>query len=267
MLATGTEIVQGRRLRVARLGEGPPLLLLHGYPDNLQIFSALAPLLAPRFKVVAFDWPGMGESETWPGGATPQAMADRLAALCDHWKLERAHLAGTDMGGQPALVFAARHGSRCASVAVMNSLVVADAETSWEIALLRRFGANRLLLRHLPALVFRRAERTFGAPLSEDLREDLWRSFRRLEVRDYIVRMCAGFQGTLPSLPYAEIARPVLILWGALDKHFPPVQAERLHELLPDSLLEVLPGAPHWMVLSHAPLVAERLAAFFSSRG
>lgn len=70
MLATSHELIDGKRLRIAHLGDGPPLLLLHGYPDTLQIWSNLAPLLAARFHVIAFDWPGMGESEAWSGGAT-----------------------------------------------------------------------------------------------------------------------------------------------------------------------------------------------------
>src|SRR5262245_59890704 len=61
MLATTFETDEaGHRLRLARLGSGPPLILLHGYPDNLQIWCELAPRLADRFTVIAFDWPGMG---------------------------------------------------------------------------------------------------------------------------------------------------------------------------------------------------------------
>src|SRR5207247_2074124 len=71
MLATALETVDGHRVRVARLGAGPPLVLLHGYPENLQIWCEVAPRLAARFAVTAFDWPGMGFSEPWPGGKTP----------------------------------------------------------------------------------------------------------------------------------------------------------------------------------------------------
>ncbi len=148
MLATELETHQGRRLRVARLGSGPPLVLLHGYPDNLQIFCALAERLAQRFTVIAFDWPGMGESDEWPGGTTPQHMADHLRALLDAWGLARVHLLGVDMGGQPALVLAARHPQRVERLCVMNSLVMPARETSWEIRLLRRYRWNDAIMRH-----------------------------------------------------------------------------------------------------------------------
>src|SRR5207253_909928 len=140
------------------------------------------PALADRFEVIAFDWPGMGQSDAWTGGTTPGHQAERLCKLLDWWGIERAHIAGADMGGQPALVFAARYPTRIGRLIVMNSLTHGDAETSWEIRVLRKFGWNRLILRRFPALVFRPAERTFlpaGTRLAPELRSDLWESFRR----------------------------------------------------------------------------------------
>jgi pimeloyl-ACP methyl ester carboxylesterase len=271
MLATTFETVRGgRRLRVARLGSGPPLVLLHGYPDNLQIWCELAPRLAGRFTVIALDWPGMGYSDAWPGGATPAHMADRLRELLDAWHIDRAGLVGLDMGGQPALAFAARHPERLRHLVVMNSLVFGDEVTSWEIRLLRKFGWNRFLIRRLPWLVFYRAERTFlprGVRLPAALRADLWEGFRRGEVRRFISKMCAGYQGTLPRLPelYGRITCPTLVLWGECDKHFPPVQAERLHAAIPGSHLQVVPGGEHWMVWHCADEVAERIRDFLES--
>src|SRR5207245_1482529 len=124
MLSTRVEkLSSGRLLRIARLGSGPPVVLLHGYPDNLQIWCELAPLLAERFEVIAFDWPGMGRSDAWRGGTTPEQMADRLRTLLDTWEIERAALVGMDMGGQPALAFAARYPERISHLVVQNSLV------------------------------------------------------------------------------------------------------------------------------------------------
>jgi pimeloyl-ACP methyl ester carboxylesterase len=255
MLPTEIEILPNHhRLRVARLGnvDAPPLILLHGYPDNLQIWCELAPRLADMRRVIAFDWPGMGQSEAWPGGATPMLMAERLLALLDAWHIERADITGIDMGGQPALVFAARHPERIGKLIVMNSLVFPDSATSWEIRVLRRFGCNRFIIRNLPGLVFRRANKTFlprGVHLPAPLYDDLWQSFRQPAVRAYISKMCAGFQGTLPQLPemYRQIQCQTLVLWAERDKHFPPAHAERLHRTIAGSRLEILTGGEHWM--------------------
>lgn len=188
----------GKHLRIARLGHGPPIVLLHGYPENLQVWSHLAPLLADRFEVIAFDWPGMGESDEWPGGATPQLLAKRLLGIFEELRLTRPTVVGIDMGGQPALTFAAMFPDRIQRLVVMNSLVFGDEQTSWEIRWLRKFGFNRFALRTLPGLIFRRAEHTFlprGQHLGAQLRNDFWRSFQRSSVRRFISKMCGGLSG------------------------------------------------------------------------
>lgn len=267
MLETTFEVHCGRRLRVARLGNGLPLVLLHGYPDTLQIWSRLAPLLAASYQVTAFDWPGMGQSEVWHGGATPFDMAERLGTLLEDWKVDTAIIAGMDMGGQPALAFAAKHPQRVQSLIVMNSLVQWDEKTSWEIKLLRQFGWNRFALRYLPGLVFSRALRTFlasGERLDPPLRSDMWQSFRNPEVREFIIRMCAGYQGTLPLLAkmYHSIDTPTLVLWAEHDKHFPTAHGRRLQAALPKAILQVVPGAEHWMAFSMAEELSKGIIEF-----
>lgn len=255
------------RLRVARLGKGRPIVFLHGYPDNLQIWCDLARGLSRSFESIAFDWPGMGYSDPWKGGTTPWHQAERLLSLFDLWKLDRAVLVGADMGGQPALVFAADHPERVSHLVVMNCLAFPEEKTSWEIRVLRKFGWNRTILRRLPGTVFRRAERSFlprGINLSPELREDMWEGFRRKEVREFIIRMCAGYQGSLQRLPdlYPKICRPTLVLWAEQDKHFPPVHAQRLHAAVSRSRLEIVAGAEHWMAWYLADQVAEIIRAF-----
>jgi pimeloyl-ACP methyl ester carboxylesterase len=257
----------GHRLRVARLGRGEPLVLLHGYPDNLQIWSRIAPLLAKRFEVIAFDWPGLGYSDLWRGGATPLHMAGRLLALLDKWKIGQASIMAMDMGGQAALAFAAQHPARMRRLIVMNSLVLGDEATSWEIRVLRRFGWNRLLLGRQPRAVFQRALCTFlprGERLSAEVRDDLWRSFQQPEVRSFVIRMCAGYSAQLPRLPelYRSIACPTLILWGECDRHFPLRQGERLHALISGSQFQVIPGGEHWMAWHEAEAVAKHIVDF-----
>jgi pimeloyl-ACP methyl ester carboxylesterase len=261
LLTTSYEVVDGKRLRVAHLGHGMPLLLLHGYPDTLQIWSELAPRLAARFHVIAFDWPGLGESEPWSGGASPYDLGRRVLRLLDHWGFPRAILAAHDMGGQAALAAAVVAPERVQSLAVMNSLVIPEARTSWEIALLRRFKVNRWLLRRMPRSVFRRAVDTSIDRLPPELRAELWQHFQRQAPRDFLIRMCAGYEGTLPRLAasYELITAPTLILWGERDTHFPPIHAYRLHQRIAGSALRILPGARHWMAVDRAEEVAAEI--------
>jgi pimeloyl-ACP methyl ester carboxylesterase len=270
MLVTTMEDHHGKSVRVARLGSGSPVILLHGYPDNLQIWSDLALRLATNFEVIAFDWPGMGRSEGWPGGATPFDMARRLLTLMDNWGMNQAAIVGHDMGGQPALVIAAEHPERVSHLVVMNSLVIWDQETSWEIKLLRRFGWNRVLLEQLPRAVFRRALRTFlpgSYTMPPALRDDLWECFQQREVRRFVVRLCAGYQGTLPKLKilYPAIKTPSLFLWAERDKHFPVSHGRQLGTLVPKAQVEEIPDAEHWMALYLAEQVSARISRFLET--
>src|SRR5882724_11513502 len=162
----------GAVVRIATLGEGPSVVLIHGYPDNLQIWSRVAPRLAANFTIHAVDWPGLGHSQPWSGGATPYHLADQIECVLDALDVTRSHVVGLDMGGQPALLFAARHPDRVLKTVVTNSLVMADGPTSLDIKFMRDLRWNRFALRRLYPIVFLRALVTFLSirhPISRDL--------------------------------------------------------------------------------------------------
>jgi pimeloyl-ACP methyl ester carboxylesterase len=212
----------------------------------------------------------MGDSEAWSGGATPLLMAKRLRQLLDDWQIDKAHLVGQDMGGQPALVFAAEYPERVHSLMVMNSLVSSAAATSWEIEWLRRFGVNRLLLRHFPRLIFGRALYTFlprAAGLEPAVRADMWRAFRQAGVREFIVRMCAGYEAQLPRLSqwYRRVQCPTLILWAERAKYFPLAHATYLQTQILQAQLAVVRGGTHWMVVAQPAEVAAHIQRFHQS--
>ncbi len=277
MLETNLETLSnGYRVRVARLGAAhgkrPPLVFLHGYPDNLQIWSELATSMPNGFQVIAFDWPGMGYSDDWKdgrGSVTPILMAERLLVLLDEWGIERATVIGIDVGGQPALVFGSKYPERVERLVVMNCLAFPNEKTSWEISLLRKLNLNRILLGIFPGFVFKRVEHTFlpkGMRLPSELREDLWGAFRQPTVRKFITRLSAGYQATLPGLPdlYRAITCPTLVLWGGEDKHFPPAHGRRLHDSIKRSHLHIISAGQHWMPWHLQGEVARRVADFAS---
>jgi pimeloyl-ACP methyl ester carboxylesterase len=232
---------------------------LHGYPDTLQIWSALAPLVGGT--ALAFDWPGLGFSTPWPGRSDPDALAEVLRTLLDGWGVDRVSLVAHDMGGPPALVFAARHPERVERVTVLNSLLFGDAETSWEIAAMRRAGLAGAAFSWAPSVVYDRCIHSFlppGEVLPDALDADLRGAFSRLGVRRHLAAMCRDYDRALPDLPSRMfgVRCPVSLIWAERDGHFPPVHAERLAALLPNATVAVVPGARHWMAWSRAGEVA-----------
>lgn len=264
LLKTNYSVIESKRLRYFELGDkkNPVIVLLHGYPDNLQIWHKLAPLLANHYYVVGFDWPGMGDSETLEGGATPLIMAQRLKKIVDHFQLNKINILAQDMGGQAGLVFASFYPEYVQSIFVMNSLLMWNEKTSWEITLLRKFKFNEFVLNHLPHLVFRRAKRTFTenyqSSIDDELEKDLWVHFKKKEVRKYIVRMCAGYGAQLKKLPgyYQSIKCPVTLIWAEKGKHFSIDHAYAFKKMCPQTEIVSLKNAQHWMVLNRQEEIA-----------
>lgn len=87
-----------------RLGEGPPLVLVHGTPWSSWTWRRVAPRLAERFTVYVFDLLGFGASDQRPGqDLSLAAHGARLAALLEYWRLDRPGLIAHDIGGATAL--------------------------------------------------------------------------------------------------------------------------------------------------------------------
>ena len=268
MLPVNYTEIDNKTLRYFTLGKpgNQPLILLHGYPDNLQIWYKMAPLMAEKYFVIGFDWPGMGYSHEWKGGATPLAMAKRLKRITEHFNIGKASILAQDMGGQAGLVYAAMYPECVFSITVINSLLMWNEKTSWEIDLLRKFRFNEFVIGYIPYIVFRRATHTFvkdAAGIDNDLKNDLWNSFKKKEVRNYIIRMCAGYGAQLKKLPdyYRQITCPVQLIWAENGKHFSINHALAFKKLCPQTIINTIEDGEHWMVLNKEPEISALVMA------
>jgi haloacetate dehalogenase len=131
------EIETGETTIFARLGgSGPPLLLLHGFPQTHLMWRSVAPRLARRFTVVCADLRGYGRSGC-PASApdhapyAKRAMARDMVAAMRHLGFERFSIAGHDRGGRVAYRLALDHPERVERLAVLDVLPTAAA---WELA-------------------------------------------------------------------------------------------------------------------------------------
>jgi pimeloyl-ACP methyl ester carboxylesterase len=100
------------RLHAVIGGEGPPLLLVHGWPQNWYAWRMLMPALAGDFEVVAVDQRGMGSSDKPVGGYDAGTLADDLVALMDALGHERFAVVGHDTGYFISYALAADHSDR-----------------------------------------------------------------------------------------------------------------------------------------------------------
>ena len=119
------------RYLVARQGEGPPVLLLHGFPQTHACWEAVAAALAGGHEVVAPDLRGYGRSTAPPGGPhgegyTKREMADDLVALMAGLGHDRFAVVGHDRGARVAFRMALDHPDRLTRAALLNVVPTVD---------------------------------------------------------------------------------------------------------------------------------------------
>ena len=113
-----TATVNGTTLHYVRGGEGPPLILIHGFPQDWFEYHEIMPQLAKRFTVIAVDLRGIGGSTATRGGFDAANMAEDVYQLVSALKLDRVYVVGHDLGGMVAYAFVRRypHGMRGAMI-------------------------------------------------------------------------------------------------------------------------------------------------------
>jgi pimeloyl-ACP methyl ester carboxylesterase len=117
--------VNGVRLHVAEAGSGPPLLLLHGWPQHWWCWRELIPRLAEGYRVLVPDLRGWGWSDAPPGDYAKTTFADDVLALLDAEGLERVKLIGHDWGAFTGFLLALEHPER------VERMVALDITPPW----------------------------------------------------------------------------------------------------------------------------------------
>ena len=127
-----TITTRGGRMSIMEAGIGPPILALHGLGGTKGSFLPTAAALGDRFRVIAVDLPGFGDSDK-PIGAPYDArfFANAGIDLLDALELERAHLIGNSLGGRIALEIALRHADRVDRVGLLAPSLAWRRERPW----------------------------------------------------------------------------------------------------------------------------------------
>jgi pimeloyl-ACP methyl ester carboxylesterase len=107
----------GVRIRYQVSGQGPPVVLIHGFGETLERWRSVVPALSPHFQVITMDVRGHGRSAKPRDAASyGTELAGDIARLLHHLGITKAHVVGYSMGALVALDFAIEHPERAASV-------------------------------------------------------------------------------------------------------------------------------------------------------
>ena len=248
--------VNGVEIAYALGGDGPPVLLLHGFPQTHAMWHAVAPVLARTFTVIAADLRGYGASAK-PEGTAPYSfrhMAADQKALMAHLGFDRFHLVGHDRGGRTAHRLALDHPQAVASLVLMDIIPthllldqlnrhVARAYYHW-FFLPQPYPFPETMIGHDPDAFFESCLTGWGStPLSAYDPEALAAYRSAWRDPETIRGMCADYRAALEhdfDLDAADLGRrvdcPALVMFGAdgpMGKAYdvPGTWADRLSDM------------------------------------
>jgi pimeloyl-ACP methyl ester carboxylesterase len=250
--------VGGFRLHYYVMGpaQGPPVVLVHGLGGRCEDWRNLAPyLVRAGFRVYMPDLPGFGRSDK-PANFS-YSIPDQAATVfsfMDAMGLKQVDLGGWSMGAWIVQKMAAEHPDRVSRLMLFDAAGLHEVPV-WDTRLFTPTSAveldqlDDLLMPHPPQV-----PDFIMADILRVSRQDAWVIHRAL------ASMLSGQDATDGVLP--QLKMPVLIVWGDHDQIFPLRHAEKMHQLIPQSQLDVVPGCGHLAPVQCADKIGPTVAQF-----
>jgi pimeloyl-ACP methyl ester carboxylesterase len=245
--------INDTRLHTVKLGEGPPIVLIHPPLLSGRIFDSLCRLLSSSYTLIIFDIRGHGESLPSNRPVNFHLIAEDIAALLDYYEFDRAYICGYSTGSSVMLETILTHPGRfVGGIALSGMPEAADPYLRFRIWLAAQLSAH--------ASRFLTAAISFG-------NADSLHAFRMLyqtskdgsfeNIRQYFESSLSF--SCMPMLP--QIRLPILLLYGEKDRSFHKY-AHLCHEKLANSSLYILPGQKHQLPLKSTEMVIQYVTAW-----
>jgi len=250
----------------------PPLVLVHGLANAVEIWERVLPRLAQRFRVLAFDVPGFGQADRPDAAYDAAFFADQLRAFLDTMKLDRTHLVGNSLGASLILSFSASGLDR-----IDKAILAAPGG----------FGQYAHPLMRIPALPLIGYQLGRPTPFSNAMTIRLAMFDRRQATAELValtnryavipgshrsfVRTLQSGVGLFGMKDCDRVARlgrqfnrPALVMWGRQDRVFPVKQSARAMELLPQAELSLIDACGHYPQWEQPEAFASAVEAFLT---
>ena len=236
--------VSGLSIAYRRAGNGPALILLHGFTQDSRVWRPQLESLSKTFTVIAWDAPGAGQSSDPPEGFGISDWVDCLAGFLDSAGIQQAHILGHSWGGLLAQEFYHGYPAR------VLSLILADTYAGWRGSLPSPILKERLTAclrdaslsptefvpRYLPGMFSDSPTQEQGEELASIMADFHPVGFK-------LMAQALAIADTRKLLPNIQV--PTLLVWGGADKRSPLRVAHQMHNAISGAKLEIIGGAGH----------------------
>lgn len=269
--------LHGDRIAYRDAGEGEVLLLIHGMAGSSVTWRAVTPQLSKKFRVVAPDLLGHGESAKPRGDYSLGAFAVWLRDFLDEVGISRATIVGHSLGGGVAMQFVYQHPDYCQRLILISSGGLGP-DVGLILRLLSAPGAEAVLpiIAPHPVLTVGDKLRSWlsNAGIQSPRGAELWSAYSSLSDRQTresflrTLRSVVDYRGqAVSALNRLQLRRdlPAMAIWGERDTIIPVDHAYAAHEVRADTRLEVLPGVGHFAQVEAPTQVVELIEDFMAT--
>jgi pimeloyl-ACP methyl ester carboxylesterase len=258
---------EGQTVRYGVIGEGPPLVMVHGTPFSSQVWRRIAPIAARTRRVYYFDLLGYGASEKRDMQDVSLGVQNRLlAALLQHWNIERPDVLAHDFGGATSLRAALLNGCAYRSLVLVDPVSVAP----WGSPFVRHVRQHEAAFAGVPpymhqAMLDAYLQGAAHRPLSRDVLRIYTQPWTGETGQAAFYRQIAQMDQRYTDevqTRYGELTCPVSILWGEEDQWIPVERGVELASLIPQARFTRVPGAGHLMQEDAPEAIVGELLAF-----
>jgi pimeloyl-ACP methyl ester carboxylesterase len=272
--------LHGDHVAYRDVGKGDEaLLLIHGMAGSSETWRAVIPQLSRKYRVVAPDLLGHGQSAKPRGDYSLGAFAVWLRDLLDELGISRATVIGQSLGGGVAMQFVYQHPDYCQRLVLISSGGLGP-DVGWTLRVLSAPGAELILpaIAPRPVLTVGNKVRSWisATGIQSPRGAEIWRAYSSLsdaETRQAFLRTLRsvvdprGQAVSALNRLHLTAELPTMVIWGDQDRIIPVEHGYALHEARPGSRLEVLEGVGHFPHVERPSEVVDLIDDFINSTG
>ena len=270
-------MVENVKLHYLTAGQGPGVILLHGYTQTSRMWRSITPLLAEKFTVIAPDLPGIGDSAIPKDGLDMKSAAIRIHSLIRSIGIEKARVVGHDIGLMVAYAYAAQFPTETEKLVLMDAFLpgIAGWETAYNHPGIWHFRFNgptpEALVRGRERIYFDHFWNNFAADKNHSLSKSDRAAYATAYAR--LGRMRAGWAyfvsfgqaaKDFAQLSQIKLSMPALAIGGG--KAFGELLGQQLKVVASNPNVVVLNDTGHWVLEENPKGTTDALINFLCHR-